>query len=65
MAIGAAAAAPTALFALGATLAGFRIAGDLAEAAFEGPLLEAIGRHADIPGVIAAALATRAARRAA
>lgn len=30
--IGAAAAAPTALFALGATLAGFRIAGDLAEA---------------------------------
>lgn len=37
----------------------------LAEAAFEGPLLEAIGRHDDIPGVIAAALATRAARRAA
>lgn len=30
--IGAAAAAPTALFALGATLAGFKIAGDLAEA---------------------------------
>lgn len=30
--IGAAAAAPTALFALGATLAGFRIAGDVAEA---------------------------------
>ncbi len=30
--IGAAAAAPTALFALGATLAGFRIAGDIAEA---------------------------------
>ena len=30
--IGAAAAAPTALFALGATIAGFKIAGDLAEA---------------------------------
>ncbi|MEQ9123435.1 MAG: AEC family transporter, partial [Alphaproteobacteria bacterium] len=36
--IGAAAAAPTALFALGATLAGFRIAGDLAEAATVGGL---------------------------
>lgn len=36
--IGAAAAAPTALFALGATLAGFRIAGDVAEAAAVGAL---------------------------
>ena len=37
----------------------------LAEAGFEGPLLEAIGHHDDIPGVIATALTTRAARRAA
>lgn len=36
--IGAAAAAPTALFALGATLAGFKIAGDLAEAGVIGAL---------------------------
>jgi predicted permease len=36
--IGAAAAAPTALFALGATLASFRIAGDLAEASVIGLL---------------------------
>jgi len=36
--IGAAAAAPTALFALGATIAGFRLAGDIGEAAAIGVL---------------------------